>query len=98
MRKRDVVLAAVMWVMLSARAPYIAAQVGGYDLSWSTVDGGGGSSSGGAYSLSGAIGQPDAGALSGGSYNLVGGFWGGASPPGAPGAHRIYLPVVLRNQ
>jgi len=54
------------------------AQAGGpYDLSWSTIDGGGAmSSSGGVYSLSGTIGQPDAGALSGGSYGCGGGFWG----------------------
>lgn len=52
-------------------------------IDWSTVDGGGGSSSGGAYSVSGTIGQPDAGQLAGGGYTLSGGFWGvvAASPP-----------------
>jgi hypothetical protein len=64
---------------------------GGYDLTWSTIDGGGGHSSGGAYSLGGTIGQPDAGTLGGGKYQLVGGFWGGA----ASGA-KIYLPLVRR--
>src|SRR4051812_36803786 len=50
-----------------------------YDLTWFSVDGGGGTAStGGAYSLGGTIGQPDAGALSGGTYNLSGGFWAGA--------------------
>ena len=53
--------------------------LGDYDLSWWTVDGGSGESSGGSYTLAGTIGQPDAGALSGGSYTLVGGFWGGAA-------------------
>ena len=47
-----------------------------YEISWFTVDGGGGASSGGAYSVSGTIGQLDAGAMNGGSYSLVGGFWG----------------------
>src|SRR5262249_10525207 len=47
-----------------------------YSLNWSTVDGGGGTSSGGSYSISGTIGQPDAGRLTGGSYVLDGGFWG----------------------
>lgn len=47
-----------------------------YDLSWFTIDGGGGSSSGGAYSASGTIGQHDAGHLAGGGYTLSGGFWG----------------------
>jgi len=54
---------------------------GGYDLSWNTVDGGGGTSSGGAYTLAGTIGQPDAGvAMTGGAYSVVGGFWPGAGP------------------
>ncbi|MFB3908830.1 MAG: FlgD immunoglobulin-like domain containing protein [Candidatus Eisenbacteria bacterium] len=44
-----------------------------------TMDGGGGTSSGGTYALSGTIGQPDAGALSGGTYALAGGFWFGGS-------------------
>lgn len=47
-----------------------------YEISWFTVDGGGGASSGGAYSVSGTIGQPDAGVMNGGSYSIVGGFWG----------------------
>ena len=33
---------------------------GGYDLAWSTTDGGGGTSSNGGYTLAGTIGQPDA--------------------------------------
>jgi len=51
-----------------------------YDLSWNTIDGGGGTfSTGGAFSLGGTIGQPDAGpipsGMSGGSFDLLGGFW-----------------------
>jgi hypothetical protein len=58
-----------------------------YDASWFTIDGGGGTSSGGAYSITGTIGQPDAGAMSGGVYQMVGGFWGLVEiiqTPGAP--------------
>lgn len=52
-----------------------------YDLTWNTVDGGGGMNSvGGTYTLSGTIGQPDAGVMTGGTYTLTGGFWAGASP------------------
>ena len=74
--------------------PRVEAQSGGgYDLTWSTIDGGGGASSG-AYSLGGTVGQPDAGAMTGGAYSLVGGFWGG----GVSGAtsRYVYLPIVLR--
>jgi hypothetical protein len=46
-----------------------------YSIDWSTIDGGGGTSTGGVYSVSGTIGQPDAGLMSGGSYTLLGGFW-----------------------
>jgi hypothetical protein len=48
-----------------------------YAIDWYTIDGGGGTSSGGSYTLSGTIGQPDAGTLAGGTYVLEGGFWGG---------------------
>ena len=50
---------------------------GGYGLSWFTIDGGSGESTGGDYSMSGTIGQPDANLLTGGDYTLSGGFWGG---------------------
>jgi hypothetical protein len=47
-----------------------------YDLTWSTVDGGGTmTASGGGFELSGTAGQPDAGALTGGPFALTGGFW-----------------------
>jgi hypothetical protein len=70
---------------------------GGYDLSWWTVDGGGHTlSTGGDYTLGGAIGQPDAGLLRGGDYTLGGGFWGGGEVAEAE-AYNVYLPLVLRN-
>ncbi len=60
-----------------------SAGIGGgpYSIPWSTIDGGGViNSTGGAYSLSGTIGQPDAGpTMTGGSYSLTGGFWAGVN-------------------
>ena len=54
-----------------------------YSIDWFTIDGGGGTSTGGAYSLSGTIGQPDAGEpMTGGNYSLIGGFW--VLPIGVP--------------
>ena len=91
---------ALALVLLGATA--VLAQTGGgpsapheatYSLTWSTVDGGGEMySTGGAYTLGGTAGQPDAGILEGGGYTLAGGFWVGASA-----AHRLYLPLVLRD-
>jgi len=45
-------------------------------LDWWTIDGGGGTSTGGLFSVSGTIGQPDAGQLTGGNFTLSGAFWG----------------------
>jgi hypothetical protein len=50
-----------------------------YKLTWSTIDGGGGTSAGGNYALTATISQPDASYSKGGSYELLGGFW-----PGGP--------------
>ncbi len=50
-----------------------------YEINWSTIDGGGGRSSGGQYELLGTIGQPDAAYSAGGDYELLGGFL-----PGGP--------------
>jgi hypothetical protein len=61
-----------------------------YRIDWYTIDGGGGTSSGGPYTLSGTIGQPDAGRLSGGNFVLDGGFWAGVfavQQVGAPTLH-----------
>jgi hypothetical protein len=65
----------------------------GYDLSWNTIDGGGGTSAAGGYTLNGTLGQPDARTLAGSTgYTLSGGFWASA-----PTGYGIFLPVVLRN-
>jgi hypothetical protein len=66
---------------------------GSYSLSWWSVDGGGGSSSASAYSLSGSAGQADAGSLSGSGYRLNGGFW---IVPSTSPAFQIYLPLAIR--
>jgi hypothetical protein len=58
-----------------------------YSLNWSTIDGGGGTSTGDVYSVSGTIGQPDAATMSGGGFTLNGGFWGiiaAIQTPGTP--------------
>jgi hypothetical protein len=47
-----------------------------FSIDWFNVAGGGGTSTGGTYEVSGTIGQPDAGTpLSGGNYSVTGGFW-----------------------
>jgi len=51
----------------------------GFDLSWYTMDSGGGTSEGGAYRLHGTIGQADAGKMTGGAFTLTGGFQAGVA-------------------
>jgi len=50
---------------------------GDYDLTWHTIDGGGGTSSGGTYTVMGTIAQHDAAYSSSDDYELFGGFWPG---------------------
>jgi len=45
------------------------------DLSWHSIDGGGGTSASGGLSLTGAIGQPESGLSAGGTQVLTGGLW-----------------------
>jgi hypothetical protein len=64
-----------------------------YSIDWYKVAGGGGTSTGGTYSVTGTIGQHDAGGpMTGGSYSLTGGFWAlyAVQTPGAPVLH-IFL-------
>lgn len=64
--------------------PLFAASRGDpFEIRRSTIDGGGGVSSGGDFRLSGSIAQPDAGQSRGGIYRLQGGFWSGPPPADA---------------
>ena len=82
--KRTALIAYFGAIILCAGA--VALGSGGrsdFDLSWYTIDGGGGTSIGGDFVLSGTIGQPDAGVMTGGDFQLAGGCWcaaGGMAP------------------
>ena len=66
-----------------------------YSIDWYKVSGGGGTSTGGVYSVSGTIGQPDAsGAMSGGNYSVTGGFWSLINVVQTPGLPNL---VIARN-
>jgi hypothetical protein len=66
----------------------LASHAQSLSIDWFTMDGGGGTSTGGVFAVSGTIGQPDANAqpLTGGNFSLVGGFWSlfAVQTPGAP--------------
>lgn len=93
-------------VLIASVASVALAQVGAdYDLTWSTIDAGGGEASGEDYQLVGSIGQPDAGLMNGGDYTLEGGLWVSSAispttpppstPPPSPDTD-IYLPLIDR--
>lgn len=68
-----------------------------FEISWWTVDAGGGTSGDAQYALSGTLGQPDAGgALSSGPFTVSGGFWAAplAPPPPDP-FYEIFLPQAV---
>jgi len=46
-----------------------------FSIDWSTIDGGGGTSTNGSYAVSGTIGGHGAVKMSGENYTLDGGFW-----------------------
>jgi hypothetical protein len=63
-----------------------------YSIDWYKVSGGGGTSTGATYQVTGTIGQPDAGgAMSGGNYSLTGGFWSLIAVGQTPGAPTLYI-------
>ena len=65
-----------------------AALAQSYSINWHTIDGGGGTSTGGVFAVSGTVGQPDANAqpMTNGTFSLTGGFWSifAVPTPGGP--------------
>jgi len=82
MKRKSLIFAITAALLLPA-----AALAQGYSINWYKISGGGGTSTGGTYQLSGTIGQHDAGRpMTGGGYALAGGFWAiyAVQTPGAP--------------
>jgi hypothetical protein len=69
----------ILALILSVAAPLLlpaGALAQSYNIDWYKIAGGGGTSTGGTYTVSGTIGQPDAsGAMTGGQYSMTGGYW-----------------------
>ena len=68
-----------------------------YSIDWHTIDGGGGTSTGGVYSVNGTIGQPDVGKMAGGTYTLDGGYWGIIATVQTPGGPLLSLARTTTN-
>lgn len=69
-----------------------------YSINWYKIAGGGGTSTGGVYSVTGTIGQHDAGgAITGGNFSLTGGFWSLISVVQSPGAPTLKIFLTTTN-
>jgi len=68
-----------------------------FSVDWYTVDGGAGSSTGGVYTVTGTIGQPDAGVITGGNFTLAGGFWGVITAVQTEGAPALDIFISTTN-
>ena len=96
MKRRLLLLLLILMLLIVSGESRVRAQTGsGFDLTWSTIDGGGViHSRGGAFQISASLGQPDAGQpMQGGAYTLTGGFWAGLP---AQSEYRIFLPLAVR--
>jgi hypothetical protein len=78
----------LLFGLMALAASQVPLQAQNYSIDWSKISGGGGTSTGGVYSVTGTVGQPDAGTtMTGGNYALTGGFWSfiaAVQTPGAP--------------
>ena len=69
-----------------------------YSIDWFKIAGGGGTSTGGVYSVSGTIGQHDAGGpMTGGNFSLTGGFWALISVVQTAGLPNLAITFVAPN-
>jgi len=89
-------LICILLIVIGATALASAKESGGLSISWWTVDGGGGTSYGESYSLSGTTGQPDNRQMTGGAYTLEGGFWNNQIQGISPLTQNSYLPLITR--
>ena len=70
----------------------LCASAQSYSVDWHKIAGGGGTSTGGVYAISGTIGQHDASTpLTGGQYSLTGGFWALISAVQTPGLPNLTI-------
>ena len=89
-RKRFCVTISVALLCL----PVVVQAQTNYSIGWFSVDAGGGTSTGGLYSVSGTIGQPEAGGpIHGGNFSLVGGYWSLFAVP-TPDAPQLRIHLV----
>ncbi len=77
----------IFGALLTFLAITISVHAQQYSIDWFKISGGGGTSAGSSYQVTGTVGQHDAGeAMTGGNYSLIGGFWSIIAVVQTPGA------------
>jgi len=83
---------AVLGIFILPASFCLQVQGQSYSIDWYKIAGGGGTSTGGTYQVSGTIGQPDAsGAMTGGQYSLTGGYWAMINVVQMPGVPNLFI-------
>lgn len=93
MNRSITILILVGVLLLTGVAVTIAADVVG--LSSSVVPGGGGTSTGGSFTVNGSVGQSAVSTSTGGSYSVAGGYWT-SQPSETESESRVFLPFIQR--
>lgn len=95
-RARNRRLSLLPWFSTSILASILCLLVvAQYAIDWFTIDGGGGTSTGGVYTVSGTAGQADVGpTMAGGQYTVVGGFWSLVAVVETPGAPHLTVSLA----
>lgn len=89
-------MTAFVALVLSLIAGEVRAQ--SYAIDWYKIAGGGGTSTGGVFSVSGTIGQPDAGGpMTGGNFSVTGGFWSYLSVVQTTGSPTLKISLTTTN-
>jgi hypothetical protein len=92
---RTLNLKIVIFIVLLLAGSRSALRAQSYSIDWYKISGGGGTSTGGVYAVSGTIGQHDAGGpMSGGNYSVTGGFWALIQVVQTPGAPTLIITHV----
>jgi hypothetical protein len=84
-------------LLLSAGVALAAGEAASFQIPRWIIAGGGGSSAGDNFVLSGTVGQAVVGTGSAEAYDVCSGFWGSPCGHAAQGPlEKVYLPVVIR--
>jgi hypothetical protein len=87
----------ILAVLLACLGAYgVALAVGGQDVAWHVISGGGGRNGDGGHVLESSIGLPIAGYASTGDRSLCAGYWCGVTWPTA--RRLFYMPIIVADR